>query len=349
VKFYDKDSGGGGSYIRDIYLRHGVYLTRFGTHEANRLLEILDVASLRAKELILKSKGIETKKKYQKIRSHLKEIRNDLAVQLNTTLQEDGLGLIDEEVRFVQKAVSEATGGKINIVLDMELPAIKQIWATASFEHFTDEGIDTFQSYLNTFSDNFFKQWDISTRIGYLMGEPVVSIARRILGSVKLNDPGQIKSLRNSLLRNTKTMISSLSATARNSVYREHLDIFNGFVWCATLDLRCCLRCGTLDGTKFTRIEDAPHIPIHPQDRCLLIPYIKGFEDISGERASMSGPVSDKITWEEWISDQPAEFQKEAMGKSRFEMFKAGTSINSFLSDGRILTLGQLRKKAGID
>jgi hypothetical protein len=158
-------------------------------------------------------------------------------------------------------------------------------------------------------------------------------------------EPGQIQGLRNSLERNTRTMISCLAEQARDAVYRENQDIFNGYKYLATLDTRTCLVCGRDDGKIFKNLDEAPKLPRHLNDRCLYVPYLKGFEDIPGERAAMDGPVSDKLTYKDWLKTQPDEIVREILGEYRYEAYKKGVSIDTFVSDGRTFSIKELKAK----
>jgi hypothetical protein len=142
-------------------------------------------------------------------------------------------------------------------------------------------------------------------------------------------------------------MVSFLAETARDAVYRENHDIFSGYKYLATLDTRTCLVCGRDDGRVFKTLEEAPKLPRHHNCRCLYVPYLKGFEDIPGERAAMDGPVSDKLTYQDWLAQQDPAVQKDILGPARFAAYQAGVPVSSFVSDGRTLTLEQLRATHG--
>jgi hypothetical protein len=343
VKLYDKDGGGGGGRIRDIYLRHGVYLTRLATGQARRLLAVLDEANLQIKNLVSRAKGIETKQKYKKISAEIKRIAKELNGQLYGQVELDFTALADEEIQFVEKTLKQIT-----VKLDLELPSPAQVWATASFGSYSGvDGQYTFQTYLNSLSTDLFRTWDISLRTGYLLGIPSKQIVRNVLGSVKDYDPGQMQKLRRSLEVNTRTAISFMTNEARNSVYEANADIFSGVIGLSTLDLRCCVACGTtIDGVEYPSVEKAPKLPLHPQCRCLWLPQIKGMEGIDeGERASFEGPVKASLKWKDWLKTQPDEFVQDILGKSRFEMFKNGADVGDFTEDGKILTLEQLKAR----
>jgi recombinational DNA repair protein (RecF pathway) len=76
---YNRDSGStGAAALRDIYLRHGINLTRYSTHEARKLIDILDTANVQIRGIIKKAKGIETKKKYRRVAKEIRRVSDEL-------------------------------------------------------------------------------------------------------------------------------------------------------------------------------------------------------------------------------------------------------------------------------
>ncbi|MDR1903135.1 MAG: TerB N-terminal domain-containing protein [Treponema sp.] len=123
-------------------------------------------------------------------------------------------------------------------------------------------------------------------------------------------------------------------------------DIFDGYQYLATLDTRTCLACGLLDGKIFKHKEDIPkHSCFNDNCRCVLVPYVKGFEDIPGERAAMDGPVSDKMTWVQWFEKQKVVIKKEILGQERYKMYRSGIPLSDFVANYKELTLEQLGDK----
>jgi SPP1 gp7 family putative phage head morphogenesis protein len=342
VKAYDKGDGGGASKdLVSSFLMHQIYLSRYSTYEARKLVKILDTANSFVKQRLLKAKSIETKKHYERIASEIRRIMNEAAESLNQQLEFDFIDLADEEIQFVEKTMS-----KFTVKAEFDLPAPKKVWAAASFGPYAGpDGKYTFQTYLNSLSDDLMRLWDINLRTGYLLGLPSRTILRNVLGSVKDQYPGQIQKLRKSLEANTRTALSFMANEARNAVYKANSSLFDGYKFLATLDSRTCVVCGTDDGRIFPTLEEAPKPPLHLRCRCILLPYIRGFEDIEGARASMNGEVSDKMTYKDWLAQQDPAVQEEILGKYRYEAYKNGVSIDSFAPDGRTLSLKELRAK----
>jgi SPP1 gp7 family putative phage head morphogenesis protein len=351
AKAYDRDGGSGGhGNLRDIYLRHSINLTRYSTHEARKLQGILDIANTQIRNMISKAKSVETKEKYRRIASEIRQISNELSKQLNEKLEKDFKELAEEETHFVKKAVETAFENS-PVKVDFELPAPKKIWAAASFKPYDNKTYETYDSYYKKMGDDVYKVWDMNVRAGYLAGLTAQQINRAVLGSVKDNIPGDMQKFRKSLERNTRTMVASLAETARDATYKANSSLFSGYHYVGTLDSRTCPVCGELDGQKFGTLEDAPQLPAHHNCRCLYIPIIKGMEedfDADDERASADGPVSANLTYSDWLKTQSDNIQKDILGATRFNLYKSGMPINSFVADGRVLTLPELMKKEGI-
>jgi len=240
---YNRDGGGGGgsTALRDIYLRHGINLTRYSTHEARKLVEILDTANKQIRGIISKAKGIETKEKYRRVAAEIKHISKKLSQSLNGQVQLDFTKLAEEEAKFVESAVRS-----VGLKTDFELPAPAKIWAAASFGSYSENGHETFETYLDGLGDNLYKTWDSQVRAGYLAGLTAQQINRAVIGSVKDVEPGQMQALRQSLERNTRTMVASMAETARDETYKKNSRLFSGYRYLGTLDSRTCLEKGQL-------------------------------------------------------------------------------------------------------
>lgn len=206
----------------------------------------------------------------------------------------------------------------------------------------------TYQSYLNGIENGLYNAWDVSIRTGYLLGQPTNEIVRNVLGGVsqidKLKKDGTIKSLRNSIYSNTRTVLQSLANETRTMIFEENEKYFsddeNRYEYLATLDNRTCLVCGSLDGSLFKNIRDVKYqLPKHRGCRCIVLPY---FEIEGDKKSSKNGYVDSKVTFNDWLKVQDKETQLDVLGRTRFELFKNGEDISQFVDNGKTLTLAQL-------
>jgi len=329
--------------LSDVYIRHGINLTRYSNYEAQRLIKLLDTANTQIKGIITKAKAIETKEKYRRVAAEIERVTKECGEQLNGQLEVDFKGLAEAETAFTAKALRGA-----GVKADFELPSAAKIWSAASFGSYAD-GHETFETYLNGLSENMFKTWDTQVRAGYLTGMTAKQINRAVLGTADGLNPGEMQALRRSLEMNTRTMVASMATEARNATYKANSSLFSGYRYVETLDSRTCLVCGSFGGKVFKEIEDAPKLPIHQNCRCLLTPVVKGMEDFDDDdtRASVDGPVSANMTYSDWLKTQPESVQRDILGPARFEMYQRGEPISGFVADGRVMTLKQLMEADG--
>jgi hypothetical protein len=328
---------------------HKIYLSRYSTYEARKLITILDNANSLIKQYILKAKSVDTKAHYKIISREIRRIMNEAAEALDGQLELDFIDLAEEEIRFVEKTLSPLTDKA-----EFTLPSPKQVWAAASFGPYTGpDGKFTFRNYIKSLGNDAFNVWDIACRSAYLTGTPAKSIVKSVLGAVNTDgwEPGRVQKLRNSLEMNARTMISSMAETARDSVYKENESLFDYYIRLETLDSRTCVACGAEDLKRYPNLESAPKLPIHLGCRGLYLPHVKGMpEYLDGdERASVDGPVPAKMTYQDWLAQQDPAIQKEILGPARYAAYKNGMPITSFSENGTILTLPQIMKKEGLE
>lgn len=113
--------------------------------------------------------------------------------------------------------------------------------------------------------------------------------------------------------------------------------------------------CSAMDGGRW-RLDGTPmrgtklpfrKPPLHWACRSRIIP-ITELSDDTGTRSSAVGPISAKITFEQFMERQGPEFAEQVLGKGRYEFYKANKLTLSQLIDPRSLeplTLAELREK----
>lgn len=162
-----------------------------------------------------------------------------------------------------------------------------------------------------------------------------------------------------------RTSVQSLSNEVLTETYKANDDVVEGVVAIATLDGRTTEICMGRDGGAWDlktgdplpdsatseRYPGPP--PWHFNCRTVLGPKTKSWDQLIDEaggkvprklkdvpprtRASMDGQVPAKLTYTDWLKQQPESFQRDVLGRGRYELWK----------DGKLKHLSQLTDQTG--
>lgn len=210
-------------------------------------------------------------------------------------------------------------------------------------------------------SDTIFK-FSSAIRQGMVLGENNQQIVRRIVGTRA--QPGLLDITRNNANALVHTAVQTVSNNARQAVYEQNSDVIQAFSWFTAMDSHVCPQCMALSGREWKNDKGNTPIghsvpfqlpPIHFNDRCVLLPITKTFQQLGlklpelppGERASSLGPISADTTFDQYLKRVPKTQQDEMLGKGRADLFREGKiSLNQLLDgQGRELTLKELQQK----
>lgn len=207
-------------------------------------------------------------------------------------------------------------------------------------------------------------------RLGYMQGETVDQMVRRIRGTkAKGYSDGIIEIDRRNAEAVVRTAVSHTAAVAREQIFKANSEVIKAVQWVSTLDSRTTEDCRVRDGLRFTLLEHKPighSIPwctdkgcgpgqAHWNCRSSAVPVLKSWQemgidaqDVEPEtRSSMDGMVPAGTTYAEWFAAQPAARQDEIVGPTRGRAFREGkVSFDRFYNEkGRWMTLEQLRRR----
>jgi len=149
---------------------------------------------------------------------------------------------------------------------------------------------------------------------GFALGESAPQIAARLHKTADLG----------------KTRALTIARTETNEAYRAATREFyteagiKEYIWMSALDPRTCIICWLLHGQKF---KTSRKVFSHPNCRCVLFPKTKRTGNI--------------ITGAERFAALEPGFQKQILGNKRFEIFKAGNSLNDFIKSEKSLDFGE--------
>lgn len=219
-------------------------------------------------------------------------------------------------------------------------------------------------------------------RQGMLRGETVTQLRDRIMGQ---NLPGvdavgkidlrkvqpQLRAPIWTARRNAealvRTSVISTANAAHMAAFEANADIMDGVQWCSTLDTSTCGRCAGMDLREWKWGETHPIPALHWGCRCSIISTTKSWETLAkeahgnsklakeldkmtpGNRASMGGPVSGNLRYEDWFNGQSEARQLEILGPGRLSLYKkGGLDFQAMIGqNGNPLTLKQLEAMVG--
>lgn len=151
-----------------------------------------------------------------------------------------------------------------------------------------------------------------------------------------------------------RTQMQRVANDVARAHYARNKDICQSVMVVAALDKRTCLQCAGLDGKVYANGE-APPAPFHPQCRCFYSPVVASWKALGIRedqatpdiRRLFDGKPPERLGYAAWLKDQDAGVQKQILGASRSEAFRAGKAeVADFATDRRILTVAQWRGRA---
>jgi len=174
----------------------------------------------------------------------------------------------------------------------------------------------------------FFGQ---AVRNGFLTGEPVESIIKRLKGRLMEGDAGSISQLlraggesttraNNQIRTLVRTSINQVANAASMKAYEANQDITKKYRYTATLDSRTSPICRALDGTEHV-YGKGPIPPQHFNCRSTTVPIIdyEGLEFDPPPPSKLGRPGADKNipdgeNYGPWLKRQPKEVQEKVLG-----------------------------------
>ena len=218
-------------------------------------------------------------------------------------------------------------------------------------------------------SDSLKMDFSREMRMGILQGETLGDLTRRVRGRKEngyadgLLPPAADAAGKISRQASTKatraaeglalTSVQQVMSDARMEAYRQNADVIKGVQQLSTLDGRTSTTCRgydhaacALDGSPLPGLKQLPPggPPWHWRCRSVLVPITKSWEELGakgmkeippGTRASMDGQVAETMDYGTWLKSKPEAFQKEVLGKGRFELWRDGKADLKDMVDQR--------------
>lgn len=181
---------------------------------------------------------------------------------------------------------------------------------------------------------------------GITAGQSVEDIVRGVISN-------GMELPRKQLRQMARTSVMSVANQAAQETYKANPRILKGWQYVATLDMRTCTACASLDGQVFP-LGEGPVPPRHPNSRSISIPVVKSYDELginreeysNKVRASMDGQIASPRNMESWLKGQSVARQETILGKTKAKLWRDGKfRLSDYVRDDRtIISLDELRK-----
>jgi SPP1 gp7 family putative phage head morphogenesis protein len=335
--------------IRDLAIRHGVYLERYTKGEAKRIIAVLEQS---LKDIVGKMEatgGAWTRQRLATMLDSTRQILREAFGSIEPRLFNDLEELARQEAEKVLSDIRKS----IPVTLETTAPAPSQLLASVRGD--AAAGGATMAELYSQWAGNTQQAFVQAIRLGVAQGETVNKLVQRIRGKSVGHgryEGGVMQTTTRGAEALVRTAVAHVNSAARDAVYAENADIIKGYQYVGTLDSATCLVCAPLDGKEYAADESFPVLPQHYNCRCVKVPVLKSYKELGidldeappGTRASMGGQVPEKITYQEWLAQQKPEIQNDILGPGRAALFRSGTTLSDMRTDqGRVLTLKELK------
>ena len=316
-----------------------ILIQRYSAGEAKRLVKNLARLSAQLKKTIGSDYGkVRAVRLAQQVEKIANTLLNEYGDDMIAGLKEFGA----DEAEFARQAILATTAAEA-----VSSPSIRQIQASITkrpMKLISGKKTQTLtiEQAAKRFSKKRSKEIAQIIRDGSTIGKTSQEIVRDINEIVN----GKIRNQAASLVRTSTNHIGNI---ARSATYAANDDVIIGEEYTATLDSNTTITCAGFDG-KIFEIGKGPLPPLHYGCRSVRVPRVNPEYDlgsgITGERASIDGPVSGSVTYGGFLKRQNAAVQNEVLGFERAKLFRSGKlSIGKFTDDsGKVYSLKRLRE-----
>jgi len=334
---------------KDVISRHAHFLEQYYNGQVNRFTPFLKRVAKRLREELLKTNTVISTKR----------IKAKLAFVEAVILEEYGAYTADfnEQLELFAQSEVEFAAGILekDDVVNVVLPSPHQTVAAINARPFDTKLL---KEELADFTKSQVQIIRNAVSQGFYEGKTTQDIVREVIGTKARGfKDGQLNISRTKAERMVRTALNHTSTIAKEKIFSDNEDIVKYYEIIATLDSRTSPHCRKWDGYVF-KIGKGKLPPFHPNCRTTTGPVLdevvklkdgrfRKKEKEGGERASIKGPVSADLDYNDWLKQQSKSFQLDVLGKKRYELFAKGDlHMDKFVNDkNQVLTLAQLKEK----
>lgn len=300
-------------------ISHQVWLQRNASHEVNELAPFIEQLRTEVKAAVLGfGDDSRTRQKLEKLLKDLDKTLGGVTDGWEEKLLADLQELAGYEADWTARTLSD------NVSAEFTTPAPEKVWSAVSFQPLAlDSKPVDFRQLISGWGVTEVNRLVMGVKSGFVQGKTTRQIVKEVVGAGGLADVSQ----RNAATV-VRTALNHVSTAAREQVYQANSDIVEKYEWVSTLDSRTSTICRSRDGQKW-EVGKGPLPPAHPNCRSTTAPVISSdydFLDVGAKRAARGAEggtqVDASTTYYDFLKQQPAWFQDEALGPVRGKIFR---------------------------
>lgn len=351
--------------LRDEAIAHTVWISRYSTGVANRMVKLLNDsdAELTAR-LLLAMDSLPTSQftvsRLESMLGSVRELNQQAIAGMQTSLTDELLLLAGHEAGYQLSLFDSLLPQRVKERYPLQSITPEQLYAAAMAQPFQGRLLSEWADNLE--ADRMARVVN-AVRRGYLQGDTTETIARQVRGNAsKGYKDGALQLSRTNAASITKTAVNHLAATARTNFAEANGDVLKGKQWLSTLDNKTTPTCIIRDRLRYT-LDNKPvghRVPylqgpgkIHFCCRSTETLITKSWRELgidSNEldedtRASMDGQVPADTTYLDWLARQSLRRQDEILGPERAALYRAGElKLGEMFTDkGEWISLARLK------
>lgn len=321
-----------GERLYDLDTRHQIGIARYSTATVRKMLALLGRTEADIVEQIEKlswddvTRNSSKADRLKRMLEAMKITSREGALALGRELKKELQAFAAYEAEFQSKLLSQ-----VEIGFTLRAKA-EQLNAAVNSRPFQGRLL---REWVNDLDEASYKRLRDAIRIGYVEGESVANVIKRVRGTRALGfKDGIMEISRRGAEALVRTAISHTANAAKEEFFAANPQTIRGVRWSSVLDSRTTPVCRARDG-KVYPVGEGPRPPAHIRCRSTTVAMLFGEPDPpEGE------------TYEGWLKRQPVELQDDILGKAKGQLFrKGGLDLDRFVDRaGKELTLDQLRR-----
>ena len=290
------------------WILHNIDCERYGNTTLQNVLVYLSHLYSDVNKVINSTGYITTKKKLLSLSEEIEELLIKYQKDVKAYLRENSKEIVEAESGWIKDFMDKVG---VTLLIPASLLATVRLSPIA-----TTSDID------GMVQGNVYKirqTIDNSLRTALMTKESTSDVTERLekrFETIQNNISSDIDTYNSSMFRATDYLMFKKNETQ--------------VVFSAILDSRTCMDCYGYSGMTFESSK-APYLPFHNRCRCSLVPSV-----IAGDGIP---------TFSEWIETLEDSELKDALGKSRYELYKSGIPVNQFFKDNKALTLEEIKNR----